>query len=499
NRDLFLVIGADPTGEILRLDAATGTVVWSRDVSASTSIPFYPNNIVASSDGMLFVGGSRVQFGSNRGRFEIHGYNLAGVRQWANDESIGMLHGLGIDPATDEVVAFGQSHIFSPYLIGIVARYTNTGQMRWRDVTGTFGMIGWDWGSLWNDPVDDLVIDTAGNTYALANGHAGIDPDTNPLAFALESTFPNGGSRYSIQYVGEYSFSSGQVGDLHVSAVAADSSGNAYVVGHQQDCVSGCQSEFTVWSFGPDGVERWRRTPSVASGMSGSGLAVFVDGEDRIVVNGRAGGQVINARFLADGTEIGFEERSLESPIDLIIGHLDYASDFVGNSFLTYSVAGAAGRVTTRLQRLMAGESVGVAYCGPAVPNSTGISADMDAIGRGSSAANNLSLRVTDLPVGAPVLMLASTTEANLPGVGGGQGTLCLGGAIGRYVGPGQVRVADASGSAWLQLDLMQVPQPTGSVPAMAGDVWRFQSWYRDVNPLPTSNLSNGVAVTLTP
>lgn len=67
--------------------------------------------------------------------------------------------------------------------------------------------------------------------------------------------------------------------------------------------------------------------------------------------------------------------------------------------------------------------------------------------------------------------------------------------------GPGQILGSGAVGRFALSPDLTALPQGQGSVAAMAGDTWRFQAWFRDVEPgpiaTPTSNFTAGLAVTL--
>ena len=43
-------------------------------------------------------------------------------------------------------------------------------------------------------------------------------------------------------------------------------------------------------------------------------------------------------------------------------------------------------------------------------------------------------------------------------------------------------------------VDLTDLPPPLTSV--QAGETWNFTTWYRDVNPMPTSNFTDGVSVT---
>ena len=79
---------------------------------------------------------------------------------------------------------------------------------------------------------------------------------------------------------------------------------------------------------------------------------------------------------------------------------------------------------------------------------------------------------------------------------GGSAGNPCLGGSIGRYVGPGQIKNAGTTGAFSLTLDLTQVPQPTGFVAIAGGETWRFQTWHRDaVGGSTTSNFTNGLEI----
>ena len=63
----------------------------------------------------------------------------------------------------------------------------------------------------------------------------------------------------------------------------------------------------------------------------------------------------------------------------------------------------------------------------------------------------------------------------------GSVGNFCLGGEIGRYVGPGEIQSGGSQGQMSIQVDLSAMPQPVGPVPVNAGDIWYFQGWYRDV------------------
>lgn len=140
--------------------------------------------------------------------------------------------------------------------------------------------------------------------------------------------------------------------------------------------------------------------------------------------------------------------------------------------------------------------AVGVTFCGPAVANSTGVPATLRGEGSPVAATNDLTLITEGLPQNSSGYYLVSQTSGNVPGVGGSSGTLCLGLPLGRYAG--NVLNSGTSGTYQMSVDLTSIPQPLGSVVGMVGETWRFQAWYRDqILGFPTSNLSDGLAVTL--
>lgn len=133
-----------------------------------------------------------------------------------------------------------------------------------------------------------------------------------------------------------------------------------------------------------------------------------------------------------------------------------------------------------------------------AVPNSTGVPGRIMAGGSAVVAANNLSLAANSLPTNTFSFFLVSRMPGNTPQPGGSQGVLCLGGQIGRFVGPGQVQNTGATGSIMLPVNLLAIPLPTGPVPAQPGDVLHFQAWHRDsVGGVTTSNFTAGLTVLL--
>jgi hypothetical protein len=152
--------------------------------------------------------------------------------------------------------------------------------------------------------------------------------------------------------------------------------------------------------------------------------------------------------------------------------------------------AATAPYPVTALQVIDFGTPIGTTTCA-GVPNSTGNPGRLTIWGEVALAVNDLSLNAADLPPGAAVLFLASRTGGLVPSPGGSVGVLCLGGAIGRFLGPGQVQQASAAGQASLAVMVASLPTPTGQVPIMSGETWHFQAWHRDiVSGAATSNFS---------
>lgn len=139
---------------------------------------------------------------------------------------------------------------------------------------------------------------------------------------------------------------------------------------------------------------------------------------------------------------------------------------------------------------------LGTRYCTPGVANSTGTAAGISATGSPFVNDGDVTLHVTELPPDAFAYILASRNQGFVAQPGGSQGNLCLGGAIGRFVGPGQIQSSGAGGSIDLAIDLQLHPTPGGLMPVVAGETWHYQCWYRDaIGSVPTSNFSDGLAI----
>ncbi|MGB0331422.1 MAG: hypothetical protein ACPGPE_06345 [Planctomycetota bacterium] len=134
---------------------------------------------------------------------------------------------------------------------------------------------------------------------------------------------------------------------------------------------------------------------------------------------------------------------------------------------------------------------IGTSYCSVA-PNSTGSIGELNAFGSTALADNEVELRLSQLPGSTFGVLIVSQIQDSVPFAGGGTGTLCLGGSIGRF----SPFSADPSGSFIASVDVNQIAAPTGSVPAQPGETWNFQCWHRDVGTPPTSCFTEAVAIT---
>ena len=154
-----------------------------------------------------------------------------------------------------------------------------------------------------------------------------------------------------------------------------------------------------------------------------------------------------------------------------------------------------AAEILVHSDAFFAPGNIGTNYC-MAVPNSTGVEGTIIATGSTTVASQNFTLSVADLPQSAFGFFLASLTSGFVQQPGGSQGNLCLGGAIGRFVGAGQILNTGGSGGFSLAIDLTQIPTPTGFVTVLPGETWYFQAWHRDaVGGSAVSNFTDGLEV----
>lgn len=119
---------------------------------------------------------------------------------------------------------------------------------------------------------------------------------------------------------------------------------------------------------------------------------------------------------------------------------------------------------------------LGVVSCDPFIVSP----GTAQASGSASVATNQFMLTASELQPNLPGFFIVSRSLGFIANPGGSNGNVCLGGAIGRIIGPGQVANSGPSGSFTITLDLAAIPQPQGPVPALPGDTWSFQAWHRE-------------------
>jgi hypothetical protein len=487
NGTLYLAVDSSPAGRLLKVDPS-GTVVFDVPLSAGSGGTFRAGHVVLDDQGQPIVAGTTDVGGQDY--VELQKRDTNGALVWHERSFRGEVRGIERTSSGD-VCTFGRYVSPTSWSIvsGLVTRHTTDGTPLWRRLVSTSAFINWDWSSSWLSPVQDLAVDAAENVTVIINGYQGINPWTNPLEFVVERLSPTGVSLTRVELV---------VPDhLHAAAVTVDAQGRSYVVGTSPLGGVGFPS-VTVWCFAPGGPLQWTRGSSATVGLRSRALGVEVDADGHVLVTGWVEGSTARAvefSLRSDGSERWAHLRAGASPQTDIFTEHDIAFGVHGNAFVIGSDGRTSTNSATRLVEYARGGAVGVSECGPAGTNSTGMPGLLAAVGSALLAANDVTLRAIALPPLTSVLFLASRAPGFVPGAGGGQGTLCLGGAIGRYVGPGQVRRCDSSGAATLRIQLDRLPQPTGLVTAVVGETWRFQAWYRDANPASTSNMTAALAI----
>lgn len=133
---------------------------------------------------------------------------------------------------------------------------------------------------------------------------------------------------------------------------------------------------------------------------------------------------------------------------------------------------------------------LGTRYC-DSNANSTGKRAGVSARGSRVIADNCVLLQGWQLPVDRFGYFMMSQGTDFVPFFGGSQGTLCLSAPIVRFAQ--DALWTGSSGLVEFRPDLTDLPSGVQFAP---GETWHFQLWFRDANPTPTSNTTDGLAVT---
>ncbi|MCP3916685.1 MAG: hypothetical protein GY711_14110 [bacterium] len=137
--------------------------------------------------------------------------------------------------------------------------------------------------------------------------------------------------------------------------------------------------------------------------------------------------------------------------------------------------------------------TLGLLYCTPANPNSSGAPARISADGSLFVADQDFTLTAESLPAGEFGYFLVGSNQGTFQPPGS-QGILCLAcgfqgcGGIGRFNHAGMI-IQGPAGS--IDVDLASLPL-SPPAPVQPGETWNFQCWFRDQG---TSNFTDAISV----
>jgi hypothetical protein len=246
-------------------------------------------------------------------------------------------------------------------------------------------------------------------------------------------------------------------------------------------------------------------TRSGANAISGTSVLFdpldedFIAGQNCEFIDGEAGRMIVfnNREFTNTGQDFDaniFVELASGGQVPIIWDGLiaptgnawyDFAWHGPSNTLAIVDFANRDVHIVEVLQGL------GTNYC-VANANSTGVGATISATGSAAAADNLLTLTVGDMPNGQFAYFVCGQASGFIANPGGSQGNLCILGQLGRF--RSQLQNSGSAGSVSIDVDLTQIPlNPVVAV--QPGDTWYFQLWYRDNNPGPTSNFSDGIQV----
>lgn len=291
--------------------------------------------------------------------------------------------------------------------------------------------------------------------------------------------------------------------------IQEDGANGVYVVGEIAPELGSGATDTEVWMARFDGAGAMLWSRELGTPADDAARRILIDlASDRFVVAGATGGDLTGDGDHRGGRDVWVAEFEPASGDTLWMRQLGSAGDDVVNGVASDGNGGVylGGNTDGDLGGAQGGQGDGwiarfdsgldvSRYCQVPVPNSTGVGGRMDASGDNNAAANDLTLRATQLPANTFGIFINSRTQGFVPWAGGSQGHLCLSGFIGRFVGPGQILPSGTGGVISLDVDLTAIPTPGGLTTVVPGDTWHFQAWHRDANPTPTSNYTDALTI----
>ncbi len=357
-------------------------------------------------------------------------------------------------------------------------------------------------------PGADIIVETCGSSYDTAleifSGTCGalVSEICNDDFCGLQSTasvIPNMvGDTYFIR-VGGFNAASGTGTILVTEAVVIDPCAMPDALEVNTDCASATALvDGTYTMLNVEDADNDYYAVTVPNGGSLTVDALFVSADGDVDVYLWDPMVACDTQVLGTGATTGFLARGFSASDDenVVYDNLSGADQSLIIEVDMWTAGGCNSYDLIIAGAGVGDGGIGSAYC-TANPNSTGGASSILASGSSTVANNDVTLTATGLPMNAFGFFITSLTQGFVMNPAGSAGNLCLGGAIGRYVGPGQIMSSGATDTIALTIDLTMVPTPTGPVAVAPGENWNYQLWHRDSSPAgPTSNFTDGYSVT---
>lgn len=456
------------------------------DVPGFTS--FAATQLVVDSTDHVVVGGTR--------DIALYPYAMAlkvdpsGNIVWvAGGDLRGEVTGVALGP-NDEVALYGRDDYpgFGNFY-GRIFVHRADGTRKWTSSLSSGGYATLNFGTYWWDTVTGVSYDDQGRLWAFTNGN---------FAYEWLGVFDTGFALARFDPSGAPDFRTSVSSDLGTwgARIQADALGNAYVVGAESPSAS-ANPQTALWKINGAGTLDWQRSDPAATpaGSLARALALTPGGDVLLTQATRDDAQGGELLFDPFGTLVWRRDAPTvySNSFGYGYGNRDHVVEGTGRHMYAVRVTG----LETAVAKLAPGGVIGTSYCAPAIPNSTGSPGSIRALGEAGAVDDNVSLVLSGLPPSTFAMVVTSRTQAAVPMAGGSQGTLCLGGSIGRYGTLAELRRVRLDGTASFRVDLAAIPDGPGTVAASAGQTWNFQAWYRDANPSATSNFTDAVALLL--
>lgn len=277
-------------------------------------------------------------------------------------------------------------------------------------------------------------------------------------------------------------------GDLGViGAYANDDAGSASGSAYLFDLVTG--------------AELCKLTASDADGGDWFGCSVSISGDraidgDRAVVGAKGddeNGPGAGSAYVFDVTS-GLEVFKLTASDGMHDDAFGESAAIDGDRTLVGApLADPTGAISGSTYLFSIAQPIGTSYCDPAAPNSSGLPAEIFAVGSEVVSDADVVLAAVQMPAHRIGIFLGGPVQGFTPNAGGSQGNLCLRGPVGRHAA--EPFETGTAGKASLLVDLSDVPTPGGGHSVLPGETWNWTAWFVDANPGHTSNFTDAVSI----